>query len=321
MIALSYLERAVARSRLAWRWSLAGLGAAALVAMVIVSQAMTDEQRRRTPASMFERRSGGPLPKLWRVPAFELVSQRMQPVSDLALRGHVWIASFLFTSCGTVCPMLSAKLALLQRRLQQPDLRFVSFSVDPERDTPKRLAAYAQRFRPDETRWQLLSSSRVALDGILRGMHVSAEPSQDQASPIAHSSLLFLTDADGWVRGVYDSTDASGGLDALERDVRSLEAASQPVAPSLDGASLYRQLGCNGCHAEARLAPTLVGLMGQRIAIAGDAQVEVDREYLRESIVAPSAKLSAGYRDIMPSYEAELSREELDALVGYVSRL
>ncbi len=243
-------------------------------------------------------------------------------VSERDLRGHVWIASFLFTSCGTVCPTLSAKLAILQRRMTDPSLRFVSFSVDPARDTPPRLKAYAERFRPNEGRWLLLSSSPSELDQVLRGMHVVAEPSGDVRSPISHTSLLFLVDRAGWVRGVYDASDASDdSLDALDRDARPLRAVERPSVRPSDGASLYRQLGCGGCHDAPRLAPTLVSLRGQRIMLSDGRYVTADADYLRESIVAPSAKLAVGYGSTMPAYEAELTREELDSLVDYLSRL
>jgi hypothetical protein len=83
------------------------------------------------------------------------------------LRGSVWVADFIFTSCKSVCPVLSAKMVQVQRAIPDPRLKFVSFSVDPERDTPRRCAPTASggpRTRPagrcSPTRPRALPSSR-----------------------------------------------------------------------------------------------------------------------------------------------------------------
>jgi cytochrome oxidase Cu insertion factor (SCO1/SenC/PrrC family) len=80
------------------------------------------------------------LPLLWNAPEFLLTDQRGKPVNKAALAGHVWIADFIFTKCTTVCPLITAKMALLQRQIADPSVRFVSFSVDPEHDTEAALA-------------------------------------------------------------------------------------------------------------------------------------------------------------------------------------
>lgn len=305
-----------------WRWR-GGLVFGLLLAIGL-GRALASEEALQ-PASTYVggRSDGEGLPKLWQLPDFELVSQQRQRVTRESLRGHVAVLSFLFTSCGSVCPTLSARLALLERRLPARELYFVSFSVDPEHDSPERLAAYARGFRPDETRWLLLSTDAPQLARVLRGMHVSIEQTSDAESPIAHSSLLFLSDGDGWVRGVYDSTrdDRERGLGALERDVQAL-LPTPPAESSLrPGAALYRELGCDGCHQHERLAPPLGHLLGRRVSLDDGRLVSADPDYVRRSIVAPRAELARGYGASMPSYEAELSPAELDALVDYVSRL
>ena len=104
------------------------------------------------PAEQFAYRArpaGAELPELWRVPGFSFRDQHGKSTTDRELLGHVWIADFIFTSCTTVCPMLSAQMVMLQRSLPHPELRFVSFSVDPAHDTPEVLQAYAQRWQGD----------------------------------------------------------------------------------------------------------------------------------------------------------------------------
>src|SRR5574340_1657251 len=72
------------------------------------------------------------LPTLWNVPAFSAVDQDGQAVTEQSLRGHVWLAAFIFTRCTTVCPAISNRMAQLRRTLPAADMRFVSFSVDPD---------------------------------------------------------------------------------------------------------------------------------------------------------------------------------------------
>ena len=92
-----------------------------------------------------------PLPVLGEVPAFRLTSQDGRPYGSEELRGKVWVANFIFTSCTSSCPRLTSKMAIVQRRIRNTDesVHLVSFSVDPDNDTPARLAAYAEQYHYD----------------------------------------------------------------------------------------------------------------------------------------------------------------------------
>ena len=109
----------------------------------------------RVPAEVIVPTPRPESPDVWRAPAFEFTDQNGSPVNLASLSGRVWIANFVFTQCTTICPTLSAKMALLRRRLPQQDLRFVSFSVDPAHDDEAALTAYAARFGPPDPRWIL----------------------------------------------------------------------------------------------------------------------------------------------------------------------
>ncbi len=92
-----------------------------------------------------------PLRTLFHVPAFELTADDGSTFNSHSLRGNVWIASFLFTSCTTVCPTLASQLATLETRTAEHGdrVRIVSITVDAEVDTPERLHEYASRFSDD----------------------------------------------------------------------------------------------------------------------------------------------------------------------------
>ena len=261
------------------------------------------------------------MPVLWRMPAFSFPDQHGTPTATADLRGHVWIANFIFTHCTSICPLITAKMALLQRRLHSPDLRFVSFSVDPARDTPEVLKRYAAGWRAGETRWILLGTTPAGLESLAAAMYVTVKPSEND---INHTRLFFLVDADGSVRGIYESD----RNDAVERLRPRRRGAGRWIARRLVAArrsgqrgELYAALRCAACHARPELAPLLEGIQGRRVRLEGGAELTADAAYIREAIVAPDAKLVAGYATRMPSYAQELTPRQLDALVDHVGQL
>lgn len=96
------------------------------------------------------------LPEILVVRDFTLTSHRGEPFAERSLEGHVWVASFVFTSCRDVCPLITNQVANLHRRVTDDRVRFVSIPVDPRVDTPEVLAAYRARYRADD-RWVFLT--------------------------------------------------------------------------------------------------------------------------------------------------------------------
>jgi protein SCO1/2 len=294
-----------------------------LVATVVASAFAIASWRslpsRRPVADETPPSATGALPVLWQVPPFSFVDQNGRFTTAEDLRGHLWIADFVFTRCTTICPLITAKMALLQRRLTSSDLRFVSFSVDPEHDTPEALKRYAAGWRAGESRWILLSTTQAALASVASGMYVKVQPAPDD---IRHSNLFFLVDEQGRVRGIYES-DRNDALERLARDTAALahESPASPRDEATSGGELYAALGCGACHSRHDLAPPLEGLLGRRVRLAEGAELTADAGYVRESILVPGAKIVAGYSIQMPSYERELTTGELDRLVEYVGKL
>jgi protein SCO1 len=263
------------------------------------------------------------LPVLGAAPAFSYLTQEGRRLSSADLLGHVWIADFIFTACTNVCPMLTARMAMLQRRIADPHVRFISFSVDPAHDTPEVLRQYAARWRQDEPRWLLLATTRQTVAAVVEGLLATVAPGMTPNEPLAHSNDFTLVDASGLIRGVYSSEDEAQ-LVRLREDLGELTRGSGPApaaASAPDGSRLYAELGCGGCHADARLAPPLEGLYGQTVALDDDRSVVADSAYLRESVLEPNAKVVDGYPTTMPSYLGQLSPAQLGALVGYLRSL
>jgi len=291
------------------------------VALAIAAQRTAPPRPAASGAERTAATSSGSLPVMWQVPPFSFANQHGRTTATADLRGHVWIADFVFTRCTTICPLITAKMALLQRRLPERNLRFVSFSVDPEHDTPEALKRYAAEWRPSESRWLLFSTTPGGLQRLASAMYVSVKPVDND---IAHSNLFFLVDQQGGVRGIYES-DKNDAIERLVRDAETLSepspAVREPSAKASTGSELYAAVGCAACHARSDLAPPLEGLVGRRVELAGGGELTADAAYIRESIVAPDAKLTRSHVLRMPSYEKELTPSELDALVDHVANL
>lgn len=171
------------------------------------------------------------LPVLGVLPEFSLVSNEGRPLSSRDLRGSVWVANFIFTTCPSVCPMLSARMAKLQRDLPRglrPDeLRLVSFTVDPATDTPTVLRAYAERFDADPERWWFLTGERAALYELIRDGFRLAVAEAPAGTPveagglITHSERFVLVDSELRIRGYYSGSEPDG-IDLLRRDAVAL---------------------------------------------------------------------------------------------------
>lgn len=160
------------------------------------------------------------------VPPFALVDQNNQPVSEQTLRGKPWVAAFIFTQCAGPCPMMSSNMAKLQERVPHQDLKLVSFTVDPQRDTPQVLKQYAQNLKADESRWSFVTGSPEAMADIARGMLLPFSPATESAD-IMHSTKFLLVDQDGSVRGIYSPDE----MEALATDSAKLVGAI-PTTPT-----------------------------------------------------------------------------------------
>jgi protein SCO1/2 len=146
------------------------------------------------------------LPALGTAPTFELVNQDAQPFGSQQLAGKIWIADFIFTTCPGPCPIISTRMSELQRPLEKSDVHLVSFTVDPEKDTPEVLRAYADKLRKEPLRWDFLTGSRDAIhslsrDGFKLGLSDGAE---EDGGPV-HTTRFVLVDRRGNIRGYYDA--------------------------------------------------------------------------------------------------------------------
>lgn len=143
--------------------------------------------------------------KLWQVPDFKLVERSGAPVSLSDLKGKVWIADFFYTTCPGPCPMMTSRLSELHKMLEgESNVRLVSISTDPAKDTPDMLKQYADRFGASE-RWLFLTGEKAEIFKLANdGFKLSLVETPEHAEPITHSTKLVLVDGTGTIRGLYE---------------------------------------------------------------------------------------------------------------------
>lgn len=159
------------------------------------------------------------------MPAFTLKDQRGVGINDGDLRGRVLVVDFIFTSCPDICPLLTQQLVGLRKQLPEDrSLAFVSFSVDPEHDTPEKLKAFAEGHGADRADWYFLTGPldqvrTVVTKGFKQAMEL--EPVQEgKPRNVLHGSHFVLVDRKGEIRGFFRSD--SDGLAELEKATKRL---------------------------------------------------------------------------------------------------
>lgn len=168
---------------------------------------------------------GPPLPIGPAVPEFSLIGADGRTVTNADLSGSIWLADFVFTRCSGPCPTLSARMKSLQLALaDRPEVKLVTFTLDPKNDTPAVMADYAKRFHADPQRWWFLTGTDEAAmhDLVEKGLKQTVIPAQGDQS-IIHSVYILVIDKAGRIRSAHDGLDPDSKR-LLLRDVQSLLA-------------------------------------------------------------------------------------------------
>lgn len=161
---------------------------------------------------------------------FALTAQDGTALTDDRLRGRIHIASFVYTRCAAVCPLVVRELTKVQAAIAGlPDVVLVSYSVTPDTDTPAMLAEFGRDRSIDPRRWWLATGDRQQIWRLARESYfaddareLEGQPSAEQA--FLHTEKVLLVDRELRLRGVYNGTSASDMAHLIE-DTRQLFAA------------------------------------------------------------------------------------------------
>lgn len=177
-------------------------------------------------ASLLACRRAPELPRLGTLGEFSLTDQDGRKTGTAELREHVWVAAFMFTRCPTICPRITRRMRELQLKAKERKLELVlvSFSVDPEHDTPAVLKQFAERYSADLSNWRFLTGElavvqKTAVEGFKQALEGRADPNADGFG-ILHGSHLALVDRELELRGFY-------ATDMPQEGARLLDDASR----------------------------------------------------------------------------------------------
>jgi cytochrome oxidase Cu insertion factor (SCO1/SenC/PrrC family) len=191
----------VARSRSATAWKVI------LVLIPFVTLALLLWLRYLEVSALRQR----PVSSYGLVPPFQLINQNGQPFGSAQLAGKIWIADFIFTSCRGPCPLISSRMGELQKPLENTDVHLISFTVDPETDTPEVLRGYAEKLQADTNRWDFLTGPKSAIYKLSHdGFKLAVSDGSDAEGIPVHSTRMVLVDRRGQIRGYYDALEPDG---------------------------------------------------------------------------------------------------------------
>lgn len=159
------------------------------------------------------------LPSYGVVPDFTLTDQSGRTFqSKQRLSGKVWVANFIFTTCAGPCPRMTSRFRKLRDQFKDnPELRMVSFTIDPARDTPQALATYGRQFTANPDKWFFLTGAQKDLHHLSRYVFMLG----DVDGSLEHSLRFVLVDRQSRIRGFYDSSDEEA-MQKLLVDLRGL---------------------------------------------------------------------------------------------------
>ena len=153
------------------------------------------------------------------VPDFRLTDQQGESLALSDMAGKIWVADFIFTNCPTICPAMTQEMARLQSEFVADPVYFVSFSVDPERDTSEVLSRYAAEYGADDRRWRFLTGEKEHIYELAKdGFSLAAGYN---GSELLHSTRFVLVASDGHIYERYDSRSKPAML-RLRRDLSML---------------------------------------------------------------------------------------------------
>lgn len=217
-------------------WAIVGAALIGVVALAFVAgrDAPKAPAAPAKPQPAGEAESAGVAPvrksELLPVPAGELgahavVERSGRAMNTSELKGKLVVADFIFTSCAGTCPSMAVEMVRLQKAIGgKDDVRLVSFSVDPDRDTVPVLADYATRYGADKDRWLFVRSEKTVIQDIAYD-RLKLVKSRDEL--IMHSSKFALLDREGFVRAYYSPLQDDKWLEKLLADLDTLRA--EPV--------------------------------------------------------------------------------------------
>ena len=141
-----------------------------------------------------------------RVPSFSFLNQDSLLITDKDYLGKVYVAEFFFTSCPSICPIMTKNLVELQNEFEEHEnFGVASFSINPRYDTPNILKTYAEKYGISDLDWHLMTGDQIAIYELAnKGFNIFAAEEANAPGGFEHSGLFALIDKKGYLRSRTD---------------------------------------------------------------------------------------------------------------------
>lgn len=254
----------------------------------------------------------------YKVDDFTFTNQEGQSFGMADLQGKVWITDFVFVNCSTVCPPMTSNMVMLQNEMKKAnvDAEIVSFSVDPENDTPDVLKLYGTDYNVDFSNWNFLTGyEQTEIRKFAENSFKTVVVRERNSDQVIHGIDFYLVDGSGTVyqkyNGVYDFD-----VDEIIADMKRLlkagrsngdnnavgESGGEGQVEVSGGELLYRQ-SCLSCH-----GADLSGRSGPNLQKVGSTYSEAE---IKDIIQNGKGR--------MPSFKSRLTDEQLDELTQWLA--
>lgn len=157
------------------------------------------------------------------IPKFSYINQDSVRIKSNTYEGKILVVDFFFTHCPSICPPMTAQMRRLNLKTKdiEKHLEFLSFSIDPERDTPSRLRWYIKEKNINATNWNFFTGNEEATHLLAKEFFNGAERNEQVDGGFGHTPYFILVDREGYPRGIYNGTLVEE-VDKLEGDIRKL---------------------------------------------------------------------------------------------------
>ncbi|WP_163401071.1 SCO family protein [Flavobacterium fluviatile] len=147
--------------------------------------------------------------KIHTIPEFSFTNQEGEPVTEKTVEGKIYVANFMFTSCGSICPKMTDNMKILQDKFaNDAEMLLLSHSVTPEKDTVEVLKNYAKEKGCISGKWHLLTGDKNAIYTIAKREYFAGDSIgyYGKLNDFLHTENFILVDGKRRIRGVYNGT-------------------------------------------------------------------------------------------------------------------
>jgi len=156
------------------------------------------------------------------IDTFTTINQNGEIISQQSMKGKIHVANFFFTSCPVICPQMTLNLKTVQESVNIPDFEFISFSIDPKRDSIQKMKQFAEKFEVNESNWHFVRAEKEVIYKLVRNSYfLLAVECSSEKNDFIHSEQVALVDKDLRIRGFYDAMDEEG-ITQLKKDIKKL---------------------------------------------------------------------------------------------------